>query len=557
MRCANCGAANGADALFCESCGRSLAPVPGAQVANLTTADATPTRADTTGLISSGSTSVPRHVVGSAAPATGAWEFAPPYREERREAGPSWAASAPRKSDATRYLCAATHLDSRFGDRVVEHLVERDFAAIPSSPGVDLGEIARHALLAQRRHRIRDALLVAAWVLLVVGLLVGHIAVVVISILVAWLIVLIESLIATYGVVARQLGPNAARSDAHRRDAELDRAALSDLSTEGNVTVYGGYNPFVGSGVALNAWSFVVRTTQPAEGRQVEPFTSLDIHDRVIDHVRSMDLDGLNIEDRVFVDGRAIHDDRRFLSQPVARPYTRVDPALVRYVLAHPEVRARTYICVRAAGWNDQLVLSTFVRFVVSQDAMFVELSHSLLTPVLERYQEADRLLPQPTFRQVLTLMGRSVTGLLRLGPLAPIALWRTAAAPVTRERRRSRERREITSGLRYNYGPAMSPREELADPRYQRYFQELDKDYYLKMVEQRVLEGVVDFLEAKGVDISDLVERQTTILNQGVYVSGGTVNATNIAAGTEAKAQTGATTRAKERPNHRGQGAS
>ena len=65
------------------------------------------------------------------------------------------------------------------------------------------------------------------------------------------------------------------------------------------------------------------------------------------------------------------------------------------------------------------------------------------------------------------------------------------------------------------------------------------DKELYAKVVEKRLLQAITTFLEAKGVDTSELVERQTTILNQGVYVTGGgTVTAESIAAGTGARAK-------------------
>jgi hypothetical protein len=60
-----------------------------------------------------------------------------------------------------------------------------------------------------------------------------------------------------------------------------------------------------------------------------------------------------------------------------------------------------------------------------------------------------------------------------------------------------------------------------------------------VKIVQDSVFESMVDFLDEHGIDTSRLVERQTTIQNNGVFVSGSaTVNATNIAAGKKAEAK-------------------
>lgn len=183
-------------------------------------------------------------------------------------------------------------------------------------------------------------------------------------------------------------------------------------------------------------------------------------------------------------------------------------------------------------------MLTTFLRFVVTRNNLFVELSHSLLTPILAVYQDVDRLLPAPTFGQLLRMAGRSIVH-IPVGVFTALrSVYLAMLAPLSRSLRQARQRREITSALRFNYGATTSPRELVSDPRYQRYFQQLDKELYAKVVEKRLLQAITTFLEAKGVDTSELVERQTTILNQGVYVTGGTVTAESIAAGTGARAK-------------------
>ena len=121
----------------------------------------------------------------------------------------------------------------------------------------------------------------------------------------------------------------------------------------------------------------------------------------------------------------------------------------------------------------------------------------------------------------------------------APFRLLQFLRRPFVLRSRRAEQSREIKHERTFNHGAAYSPRQAVADTNFQRYFQQLDFDQYVKIVQDSVFESMVDFLDEHGIDTSRLVERQTTIQNNGVFVSGSaTVNATNIAAGKKAEAK-------------------
>jgi hypothetical protein len=81
--------------------------------------------------------------------------------------------------------------------------------------------------------------------------------------------------------------------------------------------------------------------------------------------------------------------------------------------------------------------------------------------------------------------------------------------------------------------------REVASTEEYRRYFQYLDKEMYVKIIERQFLESIVEFLDVRNIDTSDLKRRQETILNNGVIVSGGAFTAGNLAVGAQAKAST------------------
>lgn len=98
----------------------------------------------------------------------------------------------------------------------------------------------------------------------------------------------------------------------------------------------------------------------------------------------------------------------------------------------------------------------------------------------------------------------------------------------------------------RYNYGYGQSLREIWAQSSYNRYFQKLDKDMYLKLVQQKLIDGITDSLESRGISTEMIKERSTQILNSGVIVTGGNIQAENFAVGKGASAIKGATDAAK-----------
>jgi hypothetical protein len=51
-----------------------------------------------------------------------------------------------------------------------------------------------------------------------------------------------------------------------------------------------------------------------------------------------------------------------------------------------------------------------------------------------------------------------------------------------------------------------------------------------------QILDTIVDFLDSRNVDTSEIKERRTTILNNGVIMSGGSIQAQSVAVGRDAK---------------------
>lgn len=446
-------------------------------------------------------------------------------------------------SDTTRYLCAAVHLDSKLATRLVEDVLDEQHRALGPSSGVDVATVLRHALSARRRHLLRDGVLVVISLVVVLGALSTGSAWLffLLGVLLIWVVVGLEIYVARYLVLAQTLQRRSFRSEKAPapRDATTERRlAQLGRADDGNVTVYSGFSPFVGGGLARDGWSFAVDVSRPKdEGSRPTAFSITELHGHVRRALDGIDLDGLEVQDRLFVNGQDIRDDSRFLPSPTARPVTAVPDDVVRECLEHPDNLVRHYLWVRMSGWRGELVLNLYLRLALVSQHLFVEASYALLVPLQEECYEVDRLSPEPSPSQLVRLVGRALRTCPQQALIAYPNLAHAVLRPISLMRRSSADRRAIASDLAFDYGATTTVRQAAAGTLYRRYFQRLDVDMYNKIAEKRVFSAITDFLDEHGIDTGELVQRQTMILNNGVMLSGGSsVNSGSLAVGEGAK---------------------
>ncbi|MFJ9950257.1 hypothetical protein [Kitasatospora sp. NPDC091207] len=462
-------------------------------------------------------------------------------------------------TDATRYLCAAVQLESDLSNRAIESVLKETHRAIASSPGVDLVCVLRYALAARARQTTAQVLLALTAIALLASFAYQPLSDPSTSVVplplpplglpllaVAWGIVLVERLITFYSVLRPKLRRDAfdpARAPSARPQDENLLSRLATEDQQGNVSVFSGYEPFLGYGRLLNSWNFTVAVDRPGESfDQVLPFTLKTLDTEVMAAVAALGLPGVEISERVFVSGADLAQGLDpalrplLLPRPEGRPQIALGPAVLDRLRDDGSGRARPYLVTTVSGWNSELVASTTVRFSLSpaRDLLFVEGAVSLLPPLHRRYHQVDHLLDRPTWWQLLALLRGSAAAVPFRLPTAPFKVLALVAGRLADSRKERDQRRQIALGA-FNYGAALSLRETASDPQFHRYFQQVDSQMYSKIVERRVLDTLTDFLAAHQVDISELRERQNVIYNGGVFTSGNaTVNFVNssVAAG-------------------------
>ncbi|HEY1620266.1 MAG TPA: hypothetical protein VGG25_21765 [Streptosporangiaceae bacterium] len=440
------------------------------------------------------------------------------------------------RSAATRYLCAAVALSPSVRRQALEGILEEEHRAVVTTPGVDLVTVMKYALAARRREVIRDTILLIDLLLLVILTIVVHSGILFLVLLVAaWVTVGVERYANSYGA-ARALRPETfdpgkAPEPASNSYAGRQLVRIAAASASGNVTLYSRFPPFVGYGTVTSSWSFTVDVTKPQDGDNPRPFSVHDVYDCVKDGLARLDFPGLQVTERVFVNGRDISDDRRFLRDRAAAPVISIDSARMRELMEVPEERARPYLTIGMTGWEGDLAVTQFIRFLLSRSDLFVEAAHTVVPPLRAEFKSVDDRDPEIEFGEFIGLVtGSLLSTIPRLLGSVPGVI-REMSSDGRRERKR---RLAEKSG---DYGALLSLREQAADTRWQRYFQVLDDARYVKVVEQRIFRSLVEFLDKHDVDTSSLVSRSETLVNNGVMVTGGTLNAQAVAAGPQAQA--------------------
>jgi hypothetical protein len=504
---------------------------------------------------------------------------------------PATASSGAPWTKTTRLLCAAAYTDATLAQEAVEELLKEEHRAVEVPPGVDPEPVLKHCLAAYGHKRRRDRVLVADLIFLVSYILVaggpfalgfslalagvahvaaraatgparplrwwstayllGAVASLLVSVLfiptnavialgvsLAWGTIAYDVWRANYHVVTKQLNARAFDPDAAPPVEDSDDVRRIHEIVErqaGNLTVYSGFLPFARAGRDLGGWSFVVDLRKGRErmGQRVEPTAveSLELYEGVEDALRGLRMSNLTIEDRAYVNGADVRGDAALLPSPTSRPSSSVADVELRRLMVAPEHRIRHYTCIRVTDWGGELVLSLYLRFGIANGRLFCELSSVLLTPLKPELHLSDGISPEPELEDLMRLAWRSLVLTPPLWFRSPYAVLR----PLIRDRRRRRELRNIRRDVLFDYGAGETVLDRVRSPYYERYFQKLDKEMYAKVLERAILDSIVDVLEAHDVDAGELVERRSTIINNGLMFQGGSLEAKNVAVGSGA----------------------
>lgn len=455
---------------------------------------------------------------------------------------------------ATRYLCAATYLDSTLAETAARTLVDDQHRAVHPSIGVDLTAVARHAAAAHgmfwaRRLAIAITRVLVPAILIYVytsgpmknveflpfdlelppldwvpWLIFGWVGTIFLaSFLFHWL---------ALDKAVKAVSTHGASGSHPRTLAPGAEQRLADLGPRNTVVFSGSFgngNPFTGSGVQVASWTITMDISSARDagtpgGRgqtgRIEPFNAVDLHEWLAASVPGVTFSGLTAQERLYVSGLEAPLVPGLVPYPDRAPATVLPVEVLRSVLIQPTNYARTYLCFEQSKWGGQTEFTYLVRAQILQGkTLFVEGVALAMFPISARYLTA-------------TTIPLDVPG--RIGPCIRLTR-RTLRHDLFANLFRDRTAKESAAGgqdapahqsvlrgvdgsLR-DHGALISIRQFVAAAEKESLFAEADEHMYLAVLERRILEQTVEFLRRRGVDTSEF-ERQASVVHNTFFGS-------------------------------------
>jgi hypothetical protein len=307
--------------------------------------------------------------------------------------------------------------------------------------------------------------------------------------------------------------------------AEFDRAlrrvaaATEHLGGPGenaDVVVHRGFSPFIGAGVPVHQQLVTMALEPSDEDEQPRPISVLGLHDHVtaaINRLRSTSTlgPGRRLEDLTEREQVLIPADRLVVdhvTMPEILPSLGEAPASQIPVedarlLADAAVEwARYYRCYRVEAWDRDLTTSCYVHAGTDQRMLYLEWRFFALLPILPSYRAIDEyrdpvLAPlKSTLVQLLilpaTIVRRTMSLFRRFLPLA----------------------QDANQIMPAKYGADRSLREFAQADRVQSYFQDVDVQRYVRILDSTLFRAVGEYLQERGYSAVEFMKLADPTVN-------------------------------------------
>ncbi|QCG98449.1 hypothetical protein E6C67_32865 [Azospirillum sp. TSA2s] len=437
-----------------------------------------------------------------------------------------------RISETTRYLSAHAALDHGFANNVIERS-KRLCKAHEPNYGVDMGILLIEAKKSNEKFIKRNFL---------ISIIAFSFAIIAFKDFGRWhwsfwdaapllaLSCLISGIITFYYKINSEKYVAGKFGDSRPYSFEGDYDSNEDNN---NVVVYSGLNPFVGSGNNIGGWVLAIDLKKINEPEKYVEFDGKEVEEAIIKSISAIDIHKIFAYRTIFAEGKSIRGCSEILANPIVRPAKHVGDAVVNAFL-NRKGSIRTYCQVRIHEWMDQLIVSILFRSFRIGDKLVIEANYFVLHGLSKKYEYIDKIIGRKRF----TELSSEFFACLFLGAfnvvISPLKTIMKILGAFGEYKEKSELEKEVKENPLYDYGIKSTMREEESSG-VKSYFQMIDRIGIVKIVEKEILSTIVNFLEERGVDTSELKERQTSILNNGIIISGGNVNANGIVAGNNA----------------------
>lgn len=325
----------------------------------------------------------------------------------------------------------------------------------------------------------------------------------------------------------RTLGHESFRHSLARLEGADEQAIQNrDLA---DVIVHRGFSPFIGAGAQIHR-KIIPLPLEPAEKDGTDdlwgnarptpqPISVVELHQHIaaaINELRSSSslgpggrLAGLTVREQVLMAADRLVTNLDTQPQPAVLADLHRPPAAhmpvgdARHLADTPQEWARYYQCFRIEAWDRDLTTSCYLHAGTDQRMLFLEWTFCVLPPIQEGYREIDR------FRDpVLTPLRRSLMELVVL----PATVIRRCRSVFHRFKPLIQRQGEVVPG---RYGAGKSLREIAAAGDVQTYFQDVDAERYVKILDATLFRAVGQYLEDHGYSVVEFMKMADPVVNQ------------------------------------------
>ncbi|MGW5656362.1 hypothetical protein [Streptomyces humi] len=304
------------------------------------------------------------------------------------------------------------------------------------------------------------------------------------------------------------------------------------IEQDAPLIIYNEADPFCGAGAAYSTWVLAVELRRDELKKEQQPIGNRAILERIrplLEQLRiPAEYAGHGVRDRL----RQLEIDEcvflpaEGLPSRDQAPYTAqaFEEHRARAVEEGGEKR-RHFLRIRVGGWEEELVVTVFVRLHTQGRMLVLEVAPHVLTPVRADFKDADRTAHR--FRNN-NWVGKSAAAVVRVPGSVGRSLAQLARGAVY-------VWRLLTGGHAgaLPEGPALSVR-ELGAVEVGSHFQEMDVVRYLRSIQDRVAHGVRAALAEAGYETGEFVQKIVNVSND---VSIGRVENSTFAVGSHATA--------------------
>ncbi len=443
--------------------------------------------------------------------------------------------------EVTRLLCAQAYLGGSAFRNAVLQFYARNHDAVAPELGVDARLVVKVCLAAQRKHHAQNmafcclaALVSLAWLVEIPAAIA--------------LLLLISAVIYARGALSVDDDIDKFAKGAFDYDACTTEHEQIDIPSdiEGalphpdqNLVMYRDFLPFVGAGDLDGGWSFNCSLDNPGtEGcaHLIAAFSVVDLYRHIEKSLVRLHLPGLHFKHQLFVRGTEARAHAALFSLENLRPVQLVPNAWIDACMYECDERMRHYLCIQIADWGGEVITSFYLRFVLQGNGLYVDSNRYFLGPVSEAMRSVDRRVLPTVATRINMFLSALFIGPGKTAVALPVAIGTLIGMVKARSSLRKRRAR-LNREPNYNFGAATSMRTWASTDVVQSYFQHSDVDFNRKLIERNLLDEIANFLQQHGIDSTDIRERRTTILNNGILVQGGNVQADTLAVGQGAQA--------------------